>query len=57
MFCPWWLHQNTEHAADSAYIGNSSFDEYMRSALNSATRSKLRKKFRATEMTYRLNYP
>jgi predicted N-acyltransferase len=30
-------------------IAYSSFDEYMRSALNSATRSKLRKKFRATE--------
>jgi predicted N-acyltransferase len=30
-------------------IAYSSFDEYMQSALNSATRSKLRKKFRATE--------
>jgi predicted N-acyltransferase len=30
-------------------IAYSSFDEYTRSALNSATRSKLRKKFRATE--------
>ena len=30
-------------------IAYSSFDEYMRSALNSATRSKLRRKFRATE--------
>jgi hypothetical protein len=30
-------------------IAYRSFDEYMRSALNSATRSKLRKKFKATE--------
>ena len=30
-------------------IAYSSFDEYTRSALNSATRSKLRRKFRATE--------
>jgi Peptidogalycan biosysnthesis/recognition len=36
-------------------IAYSSFEDYMQSALNSATRSKLRKKFRATELDMPIN--
>ena len=34
-------------------IAYASFDAYVQTAVNSATRSKLRKKFRATELGFR----